>query len=119
MVVEEHLNELEPPAFVVWVEPARDVVRIKLRGILDLASRPQLREQVEELLTVGFEQLTIDLRGLSFIDVAGLRLLLSLAEKAQAEGWRLSLIQGNKRVRRIFELTNTLDRLPFSLAIRA
>jgi len=40
---------------------------------------PDLRDQIEELITAGFLQVIIDLRGLSFIDVAGLRLLLSLS----------------------------------------
>jgi hypothetical protein len=30
-----------------------------------------LEDQVRELLAVGFEQLIIDLRGLSFMDVSG------------------------------------------------
>jgi len=54
----------------VWVEPI---------GELDLAMIPDLRDQIEELITAGFLQVIIDLRGLSFIDVAGLRLLLSLS----------------------------------------
>jgi anti-anti-sigma factor len=73
-----------------------------------------LEDQVGELLAVGFEQLIIDLRGLSFMDVSGLRLLLSLARHARHEGWRLSLIQGSVPVRRLFTLTDTARRLPFS-----
>jgi anti-sigma B factor antagonist len=103
-----------PAAFEVGVEPAREVVRVKPVGELDLATVSVLEEQVRELLAVGFEQLIIDLRGLSFIDVSGLRLLLSLARDARHEGWRLSLIQGSVPVRRLFALTDTAHRLPFS-----
>ena len=78
------------------------------------ATVPVLAEHVTELLTVGFEQLIIDLRGLSFIDVSGLRLLLSLGERARSDGWRLSLIQGSEPVRRLFTLTDTDRQLPFS-----
>jgi anti-sigma B factor antagonist len=71
-----------PAAFEVAVEPAREVVRVKPVGELDLATVSVLEDQVRELLAVGFEQLIIDLRGLSFMDVSGLRLLLSLARHA-------------------------------------
>ncbi|MFZ0385865.1 MAG: STAS domain-containing protein [Solirubrobacteraceae bacterium] len=100
--------------FAVGVEPAREVVRVKPVGELDLATVVLLADQVSDLLTVGFAQLIIDLRGLSFIDVAGLRLLLSLAQRARSDGWRLSLIQGSGPVQRLFTLTGTDRRLPFS-----
>jgi anti-sigma B factor antagonist len=103
-----------PAAFEVAVEPAREVVRVKPVGELDLATVSVLEDQVRELLAVGFEQLIIDLRGLSFMDVSGLRLLLSLARHARHEGWRLSLIQGSVPVRRLFALTDTTRQLPFS-----
>lgn len=100
-------------AFVVDVEPAHEVVRVKPVGELDLATVSILENQVRELVAVGFAQLIIDLRGLSFIDVSGLRLLLSLAERSRSDGWRLSLIRGSESVGRLFALTDTLSRLPF------
>jgi anti-sigma B factor antagonist len=105
--------------FEVRVEPAREVVRIKPTGELDLATAPELRDHVIELLAVGFEQLIIDLRGLSFIDVAGVRLLLELADRARCEDWKLSLIQAGDRVARIFVLTDTVGQLPFAPSRRA
>jgi anti-sigma B factor antagonist len=115
MAVGEQLaDQTVPPVFAVEIEPARETVRLRPQGELDQATGPELREQVSELLEVGFEQLVIDLRGLSFIDVSGVRLLLGLAQQARCEGWRLSLTQGDDQVGRIFALTETLDRLPFS-----
>jgi anti-sigma B factor antagonist len=99
--------------FEVRVEPAREAVWVEPLGELDLATIPELRGQVEELIAVGFEHVVIDLRGLSFMDVSGLRLLLCLAAEAQSGGWTLSMIQGGVAVRRVFELTGTLARLPF------
>lgn len=104
--------------FGVRLEPAREVVRIKPFGELDLAGVPELRDQVRELLAVGFEQLIIDLRGLSFLDVCGLRLLLCLADQARCEGWRLSLIPADGQVGRLFTLTGTLTQLPFHSPVR-
>ena len=97
----------------IRLQPAREVVRVKPVGELDLATGPKLREQVTELVAIGFSHLIIDLRGVSFMDVSGLTLLLALTDRARGEEWRLSLIQGNAQLQRIFALTNTLDRLPF------
>jgi anti-sigma B factor antagonist len=115
-VTAAELIHTAPAGFGVGVEPARETVRIVPVGELDLASVPVLGAQIRELVEVGFEQLVVDLRGLSFIDVSGLRLLLGFAQRARCEGWRLSLIQGSDSVQRIFSLTGTFDRLPFSPA---
>jgi anti-sigma B factor antagonist len=112
MAVTEQITGIAS-GFSVRVEPAREVVWVKPIGELDLASCPELQQRVAELVAVGFEDLIIDLRGLSFLDVTGLCLLLELAGRARAERWRLALVQGDDRIRRIFALTGTLDELPF------
>ncbi len=104
---------VDATGFEVRIRPARDAVWVEPVGELDLCTVPELREQIEELLAVGFERVIIDLRGLSFIDVSGLKLLLCLTGEARAAGRRLSLIQGSDVVRRIFALTGTLEQLPF------
>jgi anti-sigma B factor antagonist len=105
--------------FVVEVEPAREMVRVRPVGELDLITGPELRDHVAELLAVGFEHVVIDLRGLSFMDATGVSLLLSLAAQARRERWRLSLIRGDRQVQRIFALTDTLRQLPFRPLDRA
>jgi anti-sigma B factor antagonist len=56
---------------------------------------------------------TVDLRRVSFLDCLGLRLLLEQDERSRARGLRVDFIQGPPAVRRVFELTGTLDRLRF------
>ena len=87
--------------FEIRVQPAREVVRVKAIGELDLASGPELRSQVLELVAVGFEHVIIDLRGVSFIDASSVGLLLRLADRARSAGWRLSLIPGRGEVQRV------------------
>jgi anti-sigma B factor antagonist len=101
------------PAFVIELEPAREVVRLKPIGELDLAALPQMQDQVAELLAVGFEHLVIDLRGLSFIDTSGVSLLVKASQDARVGGWRLTLIPGDDRIQRLFALTRTTEQLPF------
>lgn len=106
MAVVEQGTEV-PWGFEVRVGPDREKVWVQPAGELDLAAVSELGEQVRQLIEVGFARLIIDLRALSFIDVAGLRLLLDLAEQASRDSWRLSLIQGGRQPRRIFALTDT------------
>ena len=77
------------------------------RGELDLASIDRLEREVGELRGVGFEELVVDLRGVEFLDSAGLRLLLSLRDDAQRGGYGLALVRGPACVQRVFELTAT------------
>jgi anti-anti-sigma factor len=100
--------------FAVSVRPHRDAVHVAPSGELDIATVGALREQVDELVDAGFERVVVDLRELAFMDCAGLRLLHALNADAQRRGWELSLIQGRRPVRRVFEITETLQGLPFA-----
>jgi anti-sigma B factor antagonist len=102
--------------FAVRVQPDREVVHVAPVGELDLATVPELREAVHELIEAGIEHVVVDLRGLSFMDVAGVGLLLALTAGALRDGWSLSLIPGPRVLQRIFALTDTLERLPFVAA---
>lgn len=83
-------------------------------GEIDLATAALLAERVHELSGAGFTHIVIDLRGLTFLDASGLRLLLTLHRDAEREGWRLSLLQGSRAIRRVFEITGMLNALPFT-----
>jgi anti-anti-sigma factor len=105
--------------FSLIVEPHREVLWIKLAGELDIVSASVLGERVRELRAAGFDQLIIDLRDLLFVDVVGVRQLLSLARDAQEVGWKLWLIDGKDQVHRLFVLTDMLQQLPFESPVSA
>lgn len=88
-------------------------VRIAPVGELDMAATPQLEQAIRALLHAGAVHLIIDLRGVSFIDSSGLHLALDLDAAARDDGLRLELLPGPPQVQRIFELTGTLEQLPF------
>jgi anti-sigma B factor antagonist len=92
--------------------PVREQVLLRAIGELDLASAPKLREAAEDLRAAGFDQLVIDLRQVTFIDLVGVRLLLGLAELARNDGWRLSLTQGGRQVVKMLALTGAQGQLP-------
>ena len=82
-------------------------------GELDLAARAQLDQAIDDLRCSGVDRLILDLRSLSFLDSSGLRLLLELHAAARGDGFELQLVPGPAQVQRVFELTGTLDALPF------
>ena len=99
-------------------EVVRDAssARIAPVGELDLAARPQLERAIDELRRSGVDRLILDLRRVSFMDSSGLRLALDLHTAANGDGFKLELIPGPPHVQRVFELTGTLDTLPFAHA---
>jgi anti-sigma B factor antagonist len=108
------VNRAPLARFEVHVRPNRDVVRLEPTGELDMATVPLLRRHVDELVAAGFTDLVIDLRGLEFIDCSGLRLLVGLGADARSDGSRLTLVEGNDAIQRIFRVTGTVDTLPFT-----
>jgi anti-sigma B factor antagonist len=78
----------------------------------------------QELRRVEGERplLVVDLRKLRFIDSTGLKLLLSANARAQRDGRRLRVVQGQNPVRRIFHFTGVeklLDVVPEPTPARA
>jgi anti-sigma B factor antagonist len=100
-------------SFSFVLERAREEVRLQAIGELDLAAAPALNEQVDELLDAGFRQVVIDLRRLTFVDLAGVRLLLKLAQDATDDGWRLSMTEAGGQVHQLLTLTGAIDQMPF------
>ena len=94
--------------------PERQTVRVRPVGTLDLATAPELEAQLTELRAAGFRALILDLRGLVFLDSTGLQLMLRWDAAARADGFSLALVPGAPEVQRVFELTGTTERLPFT-----
>ncbi len=87
--------------------------RLTLTGELDIATAPRLEEAVAGLLEAGVKQLTIDLRPLSFLDSSGLRQFIVLRDRAETEGWTLTLVRPLGAALSIFQITRAEENLPF------
>lgn len=87
-----------------------DRARVFLRGELDLATAPVLRERVGDLL-VGNGQhrslVVIDLKELTFCDSSGLRVLLQLADHSHRVGTTLRLTNISAQLQRVLDATGT------------
>jgi anti-sigma B factor antagonist len=86
-------------------------VRVRLRGELDLASAPTLTECLRRL-SERREQVLLDLDELTFIDMSGLRVVLTAAEDASRDGWAFAVTRGSAPVRRLITLVQGDGQLP-------
>ena len=98
--------------FEAGVTAERGCTIVSPAGELDIATCEALERRIAPLLEQG-EHVIVDLCGLLFVDVAGMRALLSCARLAQARGVRFSIALGSERVRRLFELCRMLDEFDF------
>jgi anti-sigma B factor antagonist len=96
------------------VTPERDLVRVRPVGALDLFTAPVLRAKVDELRAAGFKRVLLDLSELEFMDSSGVHLTLELDAEARSDGFTFALVPGPEPVQRVFALTETIERLPFT-----
>lgn len=113
--LQEH-PPIDLPFLTVEIRPDRERVIVAPSGEIDIDTVGIVRERLEELETAGFEKLILDLRGVTFIDSTGLRLVLDEARKT---GAGFGVIPGPDAVQRVFELTGTAETLPFVAPGRA
>ncbi len=87
-------------------EPGGEPV-ITLSGELDISSADSLEQTVTSLAAAGPSQLIFDLRALSFMDSAGIAVLVGAAKKVDT----VKLRDPSVIVRRVIELTGLTDIL--------
>jgi anti-anti-sigma factor len=110
-------------AFAVEVERDDHGAVVQPRGELDLATIGVLDAAVDLAITdtlraapEGTERharLVLDLRGLSFVDSTGLRMLLALDRRAQHDGFQLMLYAPGAPADRAIQLCGLDEVLPF------
>ncbi len=86
-------------------------VRVRLRGELDLASGPSLGEALRSLRE-RHESVLLDLDELSFIDMSGLRVVLTAAENASHDGGAFAVTPGSSQVHRLMAVVRLDGQLP-------
>ena len=87
-------------------------VIVTLQGEIDMATVGALETRLTEICDRE-PAVTVDLRRVGFLDCLGLRFVVHRHETSEARGERIDFIQGPSAVRRVFELTDTLERLAF------
>jgi anti-anti-sigma factor len=99
--------------FEIHTELQGDVARLALTGELDIATVPRVEEAVAAVLAQGARSVIVDLSALAFVDSSGLRLFITLNDRAPAEGWSLGLIRPPEPSFSVFQITGAEENLPF------
>lgn len=87
--------------------------RLTLLGELDMATVPRVEQAVAALLEQGARSVVVDLSAVTFVDSSGLRMFITLNERAAAEGFELGLIRPTDRSLAVFQITGAEKNLPF------
>lgn len=97
--------------FGVEVRTDGSAAVIVVRGELDLATSPELEQQLEQLWGSDTQVLVIDLRELEFMDSTGLSIIVKAHQRLSEAGRKLSLVRGSQQVQRLLDLTGVSERL--------
>jgi anti-sigma B factor antagonist len=98
--------------FAVGVATSGDETVVSVRGELDMATAPQLRDSLAEVLADLPTRLVVDARQLTFIDSTGLSALLLAQRRCRAQGGELYLREPTEAVRRLISLAGVESMLP-------
>jgi anti-sigma B factor antagonist len=81
-----------------------DAAWVHIVGDLDLATAPALELTLQQA-EARAQRVVLDLRELTFIDSAGVHVIVNASIRARAAGRRLVLVRGPARIDRLFALT--------------
>ena len=105
---ESGVTEGVVPQFRVVVKDGADRTVVVPHGDLDLATAADL----EAVLLAQSGRVIVDLRGLSFVDARGLRVLVEAQARSRQDGMNLRFIDG-EATRRLFEHAGVPDELTY------
>ena len=87
---------------------------VALRGEFDMLACGVLEPELVRVADLpDVDVVTVDLRGLEFLDSHGLRALLIARDRLEEFDRRLVLVRGSNEVQRVFEITRMTDHLEF------
>ena len=80
-------------------------VVVAVRGEVDIATAPKLREKLVELASQGAQQVVVDLEGVEFLDSTGLGVLIGGMKRLRGVDGDLTLVCTQPRILKVFEIT--------------
>jgi anti-sigma B factor antagonist len=97
--------------FRITIEPLEDACVMRVTGELESATADRLRGTLGAARQDGLTAI-LDMSGVSFIDSAGLRVLLEAARATDRHDWAWFIVRPSAVVLRLAELSGTTRRLP-------
>ena len=87
---------------------AKEPVRLQLDGELDLSRADEFRRAIDVAWSLGTGRLVVDLRGVVFMDLTSVQVLLNAQREASKAACSLAIIVGDA-ARRVLQRTGVLD----------
>ena len=78
---------------------------IAVVGEIDVATAPQLREALHEVIAQGNGTVVLDLLGVTFLDSTALGVLVGGLKRCRELGGDLNVVVTDARIKKIFEIT--------------
>ncbi len=85
------------------------IVRLAISGELDILTTPRMATELNSLVRRSTEDVVVDLRDTSFIDSAGLQILLGTRRRLARMSRRLTVLCDDGPVLRVIQLTRLED----------
>jgi anti-anti-sigma factor len=85
---------------------------VVLDGEIDIATAPAVRRFLMAAISGGDVRLAVDMSGVTFIDAAGIGVLVAAANRARQAGGGLSLLAPSWQVRRLLDIFHLDAILP-------
>ena len=104
------LHTLASPALALGVEQAGTTLYLRLTGEFDRTGVRRVEAALERAAALT-RRVVFDLRGLSFLDLAGLKTILRAEERSHSEPFDVVVVRPRGLVNRIFTLTGAGERL--------
>ena len=93
------------------VRPGDDRTVVVVSGEVDVCTEASLQQALLRIMREHGARLLLDVSGVSFMDCAGLRVLLTTRRHAELHGGFMRLIAVSRAVRRIIELTGAHEAM--------
>ena len=90
--------------------PGRGCTVVEVRGDLDMATAPQLRDGLQRLVDAGDRQVVMDMAAVGFMDSSALGALVVISKALGDVGGRLCLAAVQPAVLSVLEITS-VDRV--------
>jgi anti-sigma B factor antagonist len=84
---------------------------VTARGVLDLATTPQLQRQLDRLIDDGAVLILLRLGAVEFLDSSGIRTIVNTSRRLHAVGGRLILAEASGAVQQVLEIAGVLSDL--------
>ncbi|TQS43859.1 STAS domain-containing protein [Cryptosporangium phraense] len=96
----------------VSVEHVDDVARCVIVGEVDMATTPQLRDELLGLVDAGERYLVLDVSGVPFLDSTGLGVLMEVHRRLRDVSGSVALVGARPALVRLLTITNLSRALP-------